>query len=80
MHRWNYRQEPLLVARIKVARCLALLHGGSRGGTDLYEAGVLPDANREWLRNIDHAVQCPDRNCDLTLLSSQAASAQRRSD
>lgn len=37
---------------------MALLHGGSRGGTDPYEADVLRDANREWLRDIDHhAVQ-----------------------
>ena len=59
---------------------MALLHGGSRGGTDIYEADALRDADREWLRTIDHAVQCPDGHCDLTLLSSQAASAQRRSD
>ena len=58
----------------------ALLHGGSRGGTELYEANVLCDANREWLRDTDHAVQCPDGNCNLTLLSGQVASAQRRSD
>jgi hypothetical protein len=59
---------------------VVLLHGGSRGGTRLYEADALRDANREWLCNIDHAVQCQDDNCDLTLLSSEAARAQRRSD
>jgi hypothetical protein len=53
---------------------------GSQGGADLYEADVLRDANQEWLRDIDHAVQCPDGNCDFTSLSSPAASAQRRSD
>lgn len=57
---------------------VALLHGGSQGGTDLYKADELRDANRKWLRDTDHAVQCSDGNCDLTLLSSQTASAKHR--
>jgi hypothetical protein len=72
-----------VVDRGGLDRCAALLNGGSRksrNGTDIYEADALRDANREWLRDIDHAVQCPDGNCGLTLLSGQAASAQRRSD
>jgi hypothetical protein len=34
-------------------------------------ADALRDANRDWLRDTDHA----DANCDLTLLTSQTASS-----
>jgi hypothetical protein len=47
--------------------------------TGVDEADVIHDANREWLGDMDHAVQYPDSDRDLTLLSSQVAGAQRRS-
>jgi hypothetical protein len=63
------RSEP--GASFEIESTEALLHGSSGGGADLYEADALRDANRDWLRDTDHA----DANCDLTLLTSQTASS-----
>jgi hypothetical protein len=47
--------RPSTGASFEIESTEALLHGSSGGGADLYEADALRDANRDWLRDTDHA-------------------------